>query len=87
MKAITAAAVATEFILTVTLITGIFQAIRDFKTYGATYIETVIINGVESTRTISWKDSVFTIAILLWLIILYIFFIYEVHRKEIAQTE
>jgi energy-coupling factor transporter transmembrane protein EcfT len=82
LKAIIAAAVATEFILAVTLIAGTLQAIKDFRTYGPTYVETIIINGVESTKTVSWVDSAFTMIVLLWFLILYIFFTKDVYENE-----
>ncbi len=79
---------ATVAFLIVTLVAGIVQIINDYKTYGPSYIETVIINGVESTRTVSWTESVFTMIILLWFIILNLFLIKDVYKqKEITLGE
>ncbi len=79
---------ATVAFLIVTLVAGIVQIINDYKTYGPFYIETIIINGVESTRTVSWTESVFTMIILLWFIILNLFLIKDVYKqKEITLGE
>ena len=87
MRSLLASSIATSVFLALTMTVGAYQMIGNYQTYGFSYVETVTINGVATVRAISIWDSAFTIAILLWLIILNILLAVYVYEAEMSRVE
>jgi len=67
LRALLAASIATCVFLSLVLIVGSVQVVSDYMTFGVSYIETITVNGVVSTQSITLYSQVFSMLALLWL--------------------
>lgn len=87
MKTLIAASIATMLFLIITIGVGLYQTLINYLSYGPSYIETIIINNVETSIVITWYNSVLALVLLVWIVALLSFLTKYIYWKDKAENQ